>query len=99
MLAAEGIRTRPPHEHRKTYEALKSLAAQGLLAPEPMHAYEEELEKASTILDIYLHEKRKRGTYTYKKLPQANQAPAKESLANAETFIRHANILLGRDKT
>lgn len=44
--------------------------------------------RAEKLLDIYFLERRKRGDYTYKKLPQANMEPAKESLDNAALFFK-----------
>ena len=41
-----------------------------------------------------LQSKSKRGKFTYKKLPQANSEPTKESLNNAEKFFKNINLIL-----
>lgn len=49
--------------------------------------------RADTLLEIFQTEKGKRGKFTYRKLPQANVEPAKESIKNAEEFFKHINRL------
>jgi len=39
-------------------------------------------------------EHRKRGKFTYQKLPQANLRPAKESADNAEKFYRNISLIM-----
>ncbi|MBU1204217.1 MAG: hypothetical protein KKG60_04080 [Nanoarchaeota archaeon] len=34
-------------------------------------------------------EKRKRGQFVYKTIPQANREPAQESIENAKKFVTH----------
>ncbi|MBU4241820.1 MAG: hypothetical protein KKA65_05035 [Nanoarchaeota archaeon] len=60
---------------------------------ELLKIYEEMLIKADSLLHIFKHEKNKRGKFTYRKLPQANLEPAKESLENAKYFFKHINML------
>jgi len=52
--------------------------------------------KAEELLGIFQKEKSKRGTYTYFKLPQSNLEPAKESLENAEKFLKNINLIIQR---
>ena len=52
------------------------------------------LVRAEELLKIFSKEKGKRGKFTYQKLPQANQEPAKESLDNALFFFKNINKIL-----
>jgi hypothetical protein len=52
------------------------------------------LQRAEELLGIFSKEKKKRGTFTYQKLPQANKEPAKESLDNVLFFFKNVNKLL-----
>lgn len=47
------------------------------------------LIKADTLLHIFELEKGKRGKFTYRRIPQANQEPAQESISNAKTFFNN----------
>lgn len=88
-LAKKGIKTEPPEEHKKTYEAFKSFVLKGVVDKELLEIYDEIVIRADTLLGIFKAEKKKRGEFTYQKLPQANQSPAKQSIENAKTFLRH----------
>lgn len=57
--------------------------------------YRKMILRAEELLGIYSREKKKRGDYTYQKLPQANMEPAKESLDNASLFFKAINGVLG----
>lgn len=56
--------------------------------------YKEMIIRAETLLEIYKEEKKKRGNFTYNTIPQANMAPAKESIENAKLFFKHCNTYL-----
>lgn len=88
-LLKKNIKTQPPEEHKKTFEALKKLVEDGILDMDILRLYEKLLIEADTLLGIFQLEKSKRGRFTYKKLPQANKEPAGESMNNAQTFLRH----------
>lgn len=92
-LTTKNIKTEPPEDHKKTYEELKKLVEKGLVDVELLKIYQELMFRADTLLKIFEVEKSKRGKFTYKKLPQANAEPAKESLKNAKTFFGHMNAL------
>ena len=49
--------------------------------------YEEETQKAQTLLKIFFEEKRNRGRFTYKINANANKPFAKQSIKNAITFV------------
>ena len=83
----KGIVTKPPEEHKKTYDELKSLVDKGILDVELLMIYEQVLIRADTLLGIFKYEKRKRGNFTYQKISQANVDPATDSLANAKIFV------------
>lgn len=88
-LAAKGIITKAPEEHKKTYEEFRELILKGIVDKELLRLYEEALIKAEALLGIFKLEKRKRGEFTYQKIAQANFEPAKESLKNAKIFLKH----------
>ena len=92
-LLKKGIKVHAPEEHRKAYEEFKKLVEQGLVDVELLKIYQQLMMRADTLLEIFQTEKSKRGKFTYKKLPQANVEPARESLKNAETFFKHVNEL------
>jgi hypothetical protein len=85
----KGIITKVPEEHKKTYEEFKKLVSQGIVDRELLKIYEEVLIKAEALLGIFKIEKKKRGEFTYQRIAQANLEPAKESLENAKTFLKH----------
>lgn len=92
-LSMKGIKTEPPEEHKKTFEEFKRFVEKGIIDVELLKIYEEMLIKADTLLHIFRYEKGKRGKFTYRKLPQANQEPAQESLDNAKKFFKHIHHL------
>ena len=88
-LIMKGILTKVPEEHKKTYEEFRRLVAQGTVDNELLVLYEEVLVKAEELLGVFKIEKKKRGEFTYQRIAQANLWPAKESLENAKTFLKH----------
>jgi len=85
-LIKKRIRTEAPEEHRKTFESFAQLAKDGIIDIELLNAYQSLLVKAEVLLHIFEIEKGKRTKFTYKKIPQANQEPAQESVHNARFF-------------
>ena len=47
------------------------------------------MKNADALLSIFEIEKGKRGKFTYKRIPQANQEPAQESIKNAQFFYKN----------
>ena len=92
-LSKKGIKTEAPEEHRKTHEEFRRLVVQGIVNEELFKLYEEIIIKAETLLEIFKTEKKKRGTFSYQRLSQANLKPASESLQNAKTFFKHIRKL------
>lgn len=88
-LLLKGIKTEPPEEHKKTFQEFKKLVEQGIIDVELLKIYEQMIIKADTLLSIFHYEKGKRGKFTYRKLSQANEGPAEESLNNAKNFFKH----------
>ena len=88
-LLLKGIKTEPPEEHRRTFEAFSKFVEEGVVDVELLKLYQSILVKADTLLHIFEVEKSKRGRFTYKTLPQANQEPAQESIGNAKVFFNH----------
>lgn len=94
LLQTKNIITNPPEEHRKTLDEFEKLTLSGEIDFELLKIYKEIVIKADELLGIFRKEKSKRGRFTYKKLPQANLEPAKESLTNAEKFFKNINLML-----
>lgn len=93
-LLQKNIQVQAPEEHRKTYEEFKKIVESGELDVELLRIYQKALIRAETLLSIFFEEKRKRGEFTYKTLPQANEMPAEESINNSKIFLKHINSLL-----
>jgi uncharacterized protein (UPF0332 family) len=98
LLESRGIQTSPPDEHRKTLEEFEKLTVAGEIDAELLMIYKSIVVKADELLGIFVRERSKRGEFTYKKLPQANLEPAKESLVNAERFFKNINLLVRRGR-
>jgi len=94
LLQSKNITTKPPEEHKKTLEEFERLALSGDIDVELLKIYKSIVVKADELLGIFRKEKSKRGEFAYKKLPQANLEPAKESLANAEKFLKNINLMI-----
>lgn len=100
ILINEGVKTDAPEVHKKTFEAFENfLVKTGKLDVQLLNIYKKMILRAEELLGIYFLEKRKRGEYTYQKLPQANMEPAKESFENSSLFFKAINqILRGSEK-
>ena len=86
-LLLKGIKTKAPEEHRKTFGEFSKLVDKGTVDVELLKIYQAMLIKADTLLHIFELEKGKRGNFTYRRIPQANQEPAQESIRNATLFF------------
>jgi len=91
-LLLKGIRTSAPNEHKKAFNEFSNLVEKGILDVELLKIYQNMIMRADTLLQIFDIEKNKRGKFTYRRLPQANQEPAKESINNAKKF--YSSMLL-----
>ncbi len=98
LLQSKNIITKPPEEHRKTLEEFQKLTLSGEIDIELLKIYKSVIVKADELLGIFRKEKSKRGKFTYKKLPQANLEPAKESLTNSEKFFKNINLMVQKNK-
>jgi uncharacterized protein (UPF0332 family) len=92
-LLLKGIKTSAPEEHKKTFEEFSKLVDKGTIDIELLKIYHNMLIKADTLLHIFELEKSKRGKFTYRRIPQANQEPAQESIKNAKKFFNNINRL------
>jgi len=82
-------------QHQQVYYEFRRLVQNGEIDKELLRIYEENRLKAEVLLEILKSEKEKRTDFTYETIPQANKAPAEESLNNALTFISHIKVFLG----
>ena len=95
ILIKNGIKTEAPEVHKKTLEAFEMyLVNTGKLDAELLRIYKKIVVRADALLGVFSSEKRKRGEFTYQKLPQANKTPADESLNNALFFFKNINQIL-----
>lgn len=97
FLESKNIKTDMPDEHQKTLEEFEKIASTGEIDVELLRIYRSIVVKADELLGIFKLEKSKRGRFTYKKLPQANLDPAKESLNNAEKFLKNINLMVNKN--
>ena len=92
FLLSLGIDTSPPEEHKKTYEEFKKIVESNKLDNQLAEIYEEESNKAETLLKIFFYEKRNRGRFTYNVNANANKPFAEQSIGNSKLFcsaIKH----------
>lgn len=97
FLLREGIATRPPEEHKKSYEEFEKLVGSGKVDVKLLRIYKSMIVRAEELLGIFRRERKKRGKFTYQRLPQANLEPAKESIGNAEKFFKNIYMMLDID--
>ena len=98
ILIENGVKTESPEIHKKTLEAFEeNLVKMGRLDVELLKIYKKMIVRAEELLEIFAFEKRKRGEFTYQKLPQANKEPAEESFNNAEKFFKNIMAVLNND--
>jgi uncharacterized protein (UPF0332 family) len=97
-LLLKHIKTEAPEEHRKTFDAFSKLVGAGIVDVELLNIYKNMLIQADTLLHIFELEKSKRGRFTYKRISQANQQPAQESIKNAQKFLTHLFRLCAETK-
>lgn len=95
ILIDQEIKTSAPEVHKKTIEAFEeNLVKTGKLDVELLKIYKKMIVRAEELLGIFFIEKRKRGEFTYQKLPQANKEPASESFQNASSFFKSISRIL-----
>ena len=95
MLLTKRVETKAPEVHKKTLESFKeNFIDSGLLDARLLEIYRKMIIRAETLLEIFRTEKRRRGEFTYNTIPQANAAPAAESVSNAKEFMKHCNTYL-----
>ena len=93
-LSIKGIIITAPKEHKKTFEEFKKFVDNGELDVELLKIYQKAIIRAEVLLGILKEEKSKRGEFTYRTLPQANETPAQESIKNAQFFYKHIYAVL-----
>ena len=92
LLLTKGVKTDFPEVHKKTLEEFKTnFVDTGELDVELLKIYKKAVIRADELLGLFQTEKRKRGQFTYQKLPQANLEPAEESVNNASNFFKNIN--------
>lgn len=95
LLLTKNIETEAPEVHKKTLDEFKKhFVDSGILDLELLRIYNEMIVRADELLGIMQYERRKRGYFVYKTLPQANKEPAEESLKNAKKFVSHIKQII-----
>jgi hypothetical protein len=61
-----------------------------------LEIYRQMVVRADELLGIFREEKRKRGTFTYSTIAQANKGPADDSIKNAKVFVSHIGLVIDR---
>ncbi len=88
ILLTKNIKTDSPNVHKKTLDEFKkNFVDSGILDLELLKIYNKMIIRADELLSLFQKEKRKRGQFVYKTLPQANAEPAEESIENAKKFL------------
>lgn len=99
ILLTKNIKTGAPEVHRRTLEQFKKhFVDSGVLDLELLRIYTKLIVRADELLGLFQQEKRKRGQFVYKTLPQANIEPANESIDNARTFVSHIKRILEKNQ-
>lgn len=86
-LLSKGVKTEVPEEHKKTFNEFSKFVKNGILDKELLRIYENEMDKADSLLKIFKVEKKKRGIFTYNIKSEANIPYTKESIENAKKFV------------
>src|SRR3989344_420711 len=94
FLLSLGIKTEPPEEHKKTYDEFRKLVEARKIDKQLSAIYEEESNKAETLLRIFFDEKRNRGRFTYNVNANANKPFAEQSIKNARFFCSTIKYLI-----
>jgi len=94
FLLSEGVLTGPPEEHRQTLREFGKLVESGKIDTELLEIYKSIAVRVDELLGIFALEKSKRKRFTYERLAQANIAPARESVQNAEKFLKNIVLLI-----
>jgi len=98
ILLTKKIKTASPEVHRKTFDAFKEqFVDTGILDVKLLEIYKKMVVRADELLEIFREEKQKRGDFTYKTIPQANQAPAEDSLKNSKTFLSNIKKVIEKN--
>lgn len=97
ILLTKNIKTYSPEIHKKTLEEFKkNFVDSGILDVELLKIYSKMIIRADDLLELFQEEKRKRGNFTYKTIPQANIGPAEESITNAKKFASNIKKVIER---
>ena len=92
ILLTKDVETKSPEVHKKTFDEFKiRFVDTKELDLSFLKIYRKLIVRADGLLEIFKHEKWKRGHFTYQTIPQANKEPAEDSLKNSKFFV--SNIM------
>ncbi len=96
LLLTKNIKTDFPEVHKKTLDEFKkNFVDTGILDAKLLKIYRKMIVRADELLELFKLEKKKRGKFTYRRIPQANRIYAIESVDNAFKFFKNINVILG----
>ncbi len=99
LLATKKIKITNIRVHEATlYAFAHNFILTKELEDELFFTYEDAEAKAEELFTSLSEERRKRGKFTYERLPQANKEPAEESITHATEFVREIETILKRQK-
>ena len=98
FLLSVNIKTETPEEHKKTYNEFKKIIESKKLNKQLAEIYEEESNKAETLLKIFFNERKNRGRFTYNLNANANMPFAEQSIKNARFFASTIKHLLEKEE-
>ncbi len=81
-------------QHQAVYYKFKKFVNEGIIGKELLEIYDDLAVKADELLNLFAHEKWKRGHFSYKTIAQANIEPAKESIENTIKFLSNIKKVL-----
>ena len=88
LLATKKVRIQRIRVHEATlYAFAHYFIVNKQLEEELFFLYEDAERKAEELFTALSEERKKRGQFTYERLPKANQPPAQESIKNASAFV------------
>jgi uncharacterized protein (UPF0332 family) len=93
-LLSKDIKLPEQGQHQTAYYKFRKFVLEGAIEKELLKIYDDLIIKADELLNLFEHEKLKRGHFVYKTTAQANIEPAKESLDNAGIFFKSINKII-----
>jgi uncharacterized protein (UPF0332 family) len=85
-------------QHQAVYYQFRKFVIKGVIGKELLKIYNDLIVKADELLNLFEHEKSKRGHFVYKTTAQANVEPAQESINNTIKFLSNIKAIIENEK-